>query len=211
MNCPRCHSLNDDTAKFCNSCGSSLSLHSGGVEEINASIPKKEKKGGCLKSLLIVIGALFVIFLLIGIFAGDDESTQQATSQSNGERKITEPTENPFNLEDFKLEAEQYPYKELARNPKEYLDKKLVFVGQVVQVMESGNKAQYRINVTSNEFGYEDTIYVFYKRDKDESRILEDDIVTIWGESKGLITYEATIGGNITIPQVDAVAIELMK
>lgn len=33
-------------------------------------------------------------------------------------------------------------------------------------------------------------------------RILEDDIITIFGVSSGLITYTSTLGGNITIPAV---------
>jgi len=91
------------------------------------------------------------------------------------------------------------------------MDQKVVYRGEVIQVMESGDNIVYRINVTKSEFGYDDTVYVTYKRGKDEPRILEDDIVTFWGESKGLKSYQSTLGGQITIPQVNAVAIELYR
>ena len=32
------------------------------------------------------------------------------------------------------------------------------------------------------------------------SRVLEDDYITIYGTSVGTITYQSTMGGNITIP-----------
>lgn len=34
------------------------------------------------------------------------------------------------------------------------------------------------------------------------SRILENDKITIYGMSNGIITYESTLGGNISIPSV---------
>ena len=34
------------------------------------------------------------------------------------------------------------------------------------------------------------------------SRVLDDDWITIYGVSKGLYTYQSTMGGKITIPLV---------
>ncbi|MBO9599486.1 MAG: zinc ribbon domain-containing protein [Cohnella sp.] len=219
LNCSKCEAPNDNAAKFCNSCGTALSAdivsQLGNAEFPAAPMPQK-KRGGCLKPLLIIVGIILGIFILIGIFASDDESPQeQGSSPGITEGGKGSPTANStkasINLEQFQAEAASYPYKELARNPKEHMDKKVVYRGEVIQVMESGNNIVYRINVTKSEFGYDDTVYVTYKRGKDEPRILEDDIVTFWGESKGLKSYQSTLGGQITIPQVNAVAIELYR
>jgi hypothetical protein len=43
------------------------------------------------------------------------------------------------------------------------------------------------------------------------SRFLEDDVVEFWGTSVGVITYESAMGGNITIPGVDAQYMTLSK
>ena len=67
-----------------------------------------------------------------------------------------------------------------------------------------------RVNVTQNEYGnWEDTLYVNYIPVEGELRILEDDIITIYGEMMDLKTYETVMGSSVTIPQVYARYIEL--
>ncbi|MBR7072055.1 MAG: hypothetical protein IKI33_00365, partial [Eubacterium sp.] len=63
-----------------------------------------------------------------------------------------------------------------------------------------------RIAVTKDDWGYDidDIVYVTYTQREGESRILEDDIVTFYGEYAGLMSYESTLGGKITIPEVNA-------
>ena len=51
---------------------------------------------------------------------------------------------------------------------------------------------------------YDNVIYVTYLSSIVESRVLEDDTVTIYGTSKGLYSYESTGAGTITIPAVSA-------
>lgn len=63
----------------------------------------------------------------------------------------------------------------------------------------------YRIDVTYKGYGYyDDTVYVTYDGYGSEERILEDDIVTFYGEYKGLKTYETVMGSSVTIPHVEA-------
>ena len=47
-----------------------------------------------------------------------------------------------------------------------------------------------------------------YSSDIVKSRVLENDHITIMGVSIGLITYESTMGGDITIPAVSIDKIE---
>ena len=54
-----------------------------------------------------------------------------------------------------------------------------------------------RVAVDDN---YDTVIYLIYDPSIVDSRILEDDYVTFYGESKGLYSYESTMGGKITIP-----------
>lgn len=207
LNCPSCNYINNDQSKFCNNCGANFQLapHHDNALKSNPNTPVvlEKKRGGCLRSILILGSLLLGIMFFIGMLA-DEESNDSNTSKTVSK----EPEKEPFNLEKFKKEATTYPYKELARNPKNYVNKKVVFYGEVIQVLESGTNAEYRVNVTSTEYGYEDTIYVTYKLDKDQPRVLEEDFVTIWGVSKGLITYETVLGSSVTIPQVEAYAIE---
>ena len=68
----------------------------------------------------------------------------------------------------------------------------------------------YRINVTKKRFFWDDTVYVEYiSLDDSMPRVLEDDIVTFYGEYKGLKTYTTIFGGSVTIPYVSAKYIDI--
>lgn len=88
----------------------------------------------------------------------------------------------------------------LARTPDEYKGKKVKFSGKVVQVIEGTSETQLRLAVNGN---YDKIIFCRVPKAKTSStRILEDDYIHIMGVSNGLISYESTMGGNITIPDV---------
>lgn len=90
-------------------------------------------------------------------------------------------------------------YKDLARNPKDYIAKKVKFKGKVVQVVEGDGEVQIRLAVGGD---YNNIIYCVYDSSIVTSRVLEDDYITVMGLSSDLITYSSTIGGKITIPSM---------
>ncbi len=96
-------------------------------------------------------------------------------------------------------------YDELARTPDKYELEKVKFSGKVVQVMDGDDSVQLRIAVNDD---YDKMLYVEYDSDIVDSRILEDDHITIMGVSHGLITYQSTMGGDITIPALEIDIIE---
>ena len=90
-------------------------------------------------------------------------------------------------------------YDQLARTPGDYEGKKVKFRGRVVQVIEGADEIQIRLAVNDDD----DTIILCgYEPKVVTSRVLEDDYITIYGISIGLISYESTLGGQITIPGV---------
>lgn len=161
---------------------------------------------------------------LIGSFVQDEEekekkpvTKQEEVSESTKEEKKVEEKE-PELTEEEKLEeakkarkayidsAEEFGYKEIARDPDKHKGKIAKFTGEVTQVVEAtfGDPA-YRISVNENEYGlWEDVIYVTYKVKDGDVRILEDDIVTIYGELKGLQKYKTVLGNKISIPSMEA-------
>lgn len=38
---------------------------------------------------------------------------------------------------------------------------------------------------------------------EESDRILEDDIITIWGECDGLYSYESVLGSKVSLPKID--------
>ncbi len=67
--------------------------------------------------------------------------------------------------------------------------------------MEGITETQIRL-ATKN--GYENVIYCHVPKNLTTNmRILEDDIITVMGVSNGLISYQSTLGGQITIPEIN--------
>lgn len=99
-----------------------------------------------------------------------------------------------------------YKYKDIARNPDKYNGKRAKFKGEVVQVIEGYLSTTLRVDVTKGKYGiYTDTMYVVYTpKSSTESRILEDDIITIYGELAGIESYETVMGAKVSIPRINA-------
>lgn len=112
--------------------------------------------------------------------------------------------------ETFKSQCKNISYDDLARTPDSYTGQNIKFTGKIIQVVDNGTSAIYRINVTQGDYEiWEDTVLVSYVYENGQSRFLEDDIVTFYGEYAGLTTYTSTMGGDITIPSVSAAYIDL--
>lgn len=90
-------------------------------------------------------------------------------------------------------------YDQLARTPDDFEGEKVKFKGKVIQVMEGDDSTQLRVAVNDD---YDNVIYVEYEDGIVDSRVLEDDQITIMGISAGLLSYSSTMGGKITIPAI---------
>lgn len=138
------------------------------------------------------------------------EAERLAKEQEEAERKKQEEEEAKKLLEELeKQEAalkdpsaynSGLTFEDLARNPDSHIGEKVTFFGKVIQVMESDEGyTQYRFAVNED---YDTVVYLEISQDLLESRILEDDLLTIYGESYGTISYDSTLGGKITIPAI---------
>ena len=101
--------------------------------------------------------------------------------------------------------SSEYTYEQLARNPDTYTGKKVKFSGKILQVME-GKISYLRVAMNSN---YDTVIFVTYEKDELSYRLLEDDLVTIYGSSLGVYSYEAVSGATITLPWIMATYVDL--
>lgn len=94
----------------------------------------------------------------------------------------------------------------ISRDPDKYAGKNYKFGGRVLQVMEQDvyGVMTYVVMRIATRGNYDNVVYVTYYRDADESRILEDDRVMVYGTCEGLYTYETVIGGSVTLPEFTA-------
>ncbi|MCB6366643.1 hypothetical protein LI291_10710 [Intestinibacillus massiliensis] len=145
-----------------------------------------------------------------------ESDTYLDNSTREPEQKTAEETPKQKTAEEVKAdyieECKNFSYETVARDPNQYVGAKAVFNGKVVQVMESGDRVTLLIGVTKTDFGYEDIVYVDYTRkDKNESRILEDDIVTVYGEMNGLKKYISVMFSEENAPWVNAKYIDIQQ
>ena len=103
----------------------------------------------------------------------------------------------------FKQGCKTYTYDEIARHPDDYKFQSAKFTGKVIQIIEDGDDIVMRLNITKGRYSWSDTIYVQYLRtDSSEGRILEDDIITVYGLMMGTVTYRSSLRVPVTIPAI---------
>lgn len=125
------------------------------------------------------------------------ESSKAAEEQAAQASKEAE--EASIAAEEAKGYETGITYDQLARTPDDYVGQKVKFSGKVIQVMEGSGKVQIRLAVNKD---YDTVLYGEYKKDIISSRVLENDIITVYGTSIGLLSYQSTMGGTITIPSI---------
>ena len=133
---------------------------------------------------------------------------------SNNTSILQNKTQNEIVVDEteYKDECIEKSYEELARNPDNVKGTKVKVTGEVIQVTEYNNKTELRVNITKEEYGYyADTIYVTYVPKNGEDKILENDIITIYGTAKGDYSYTSIMGAKVTLPKIDADFIEINK
>lgn len=116
----------------------------------------------------------------------------------------------------FKDSCIRYSYDSLARRPDIYKGSNVKLAGKVVQVMEEGNDIQLRVDITqekstySSMYWYDDTILVTYTRNSND-RILEGDVIAMYGIMAGNYTYTTVLGANLTVPLMHAMYISIIR
>ena len=172
---------------------------------------------GCYEGMYVTLigklGEYDTISLVSGYIEqqGDDAENTYKRLTVEGDKlraadKKAEEEEAKKAKKDYIAACKTYKYKDIARNPNNYEGKKAKFTGKVIQVQEGTLETVLLVDVTKDKYGYyDDTMYVTYFPSSDyESRILEDDIITIYGELAGIKTYETVLGASVSIPQIDA-------
>ena len=135
--------------------------------------------------------------------AGEEAIFCQICGEKLDSRECTLSPEEIRN--EYIWKCNYYSYEEIARNPNAFVGELAQFQGEVIQVMyHNGSECSLRVNITENKYGYwSDTIYVDYTvQSQNEPRILEGDIVALYGALNGMYTYESVIGATVTLPHI---------
>ena len=114
-------------------------------------------------------------------------------SESSSEEQQNASSE--FNPSDYQTPN----YEDLARNPKKHIGDKVKLTGSVIQVIEGDSSNELLLSLDGD---YTEVLMVTYFTNENESRILEDDNVTVYGMMNALYTYTTVANEQKTIPSL---------
>lgn len=164
---------------------------------IGGAISKKTDGASWGIYLGAIIAPIALLIALVAI-AGDTEPAATA---------IPTPV---LTFAELKSNANSLTYEELYRNNETYQGSLVYLKGEVVQVVTEGNSDSYvlRVEITQTDYGYDDPVLVHYTG---PVRLLEDDLVELVGNVKGLRSYRSVLGGRITIPEITDARLQLIN
>ena len=166
--------------------------------EIAASAKVCPQCGGKNKPPLSALRAIIaVIFILVGIsqifsiLSGGSSSSSKSTSKASASTASSVSSVPEISDDDYKAECQTVDYKELCRYPEKYEGTKVVVkvkVSQIIDANFSGSEKAWRTYTDNSGYGFyaDDEYYMLDKRGGDAVKILDDDIITVYGEFTGL-------------------------
>ncbi len=233
LNCKKCGKEIPNDSKICPYCGKKVN------KENNSKKIKKIISGVVIAIAIVVVVVVGINFIkdrneLVNDVkrAGSEEGrshikeqTENLDKKLNGEDKeeedesVTSKYQKKFTLTEYKTLCKTIPYKDLSRTPDTYKLENLYFKGKVIQVVEDTKEGlvQLRIDTKMSNYEYvendytDDTIYVIIDKYDKNNRILEDDIVEIWGVYTGIFTYESVMGNEVSLPALLGVYWNIIK
>lgn len=139
----------------------------------------------------IAIIVLIVLSAIGGSGSGSDSSASSSKETSTSAASSVASVVPEISEDDYKAECQTVDYKELCRYPEKYEGTKIVVkvkVSQIIDANFSGSEKAWRTYTDNSGYGFyaDDEYYMLDKRSGDAVKILEDDIITVYGEFTGL-------------------------
>lgn len=145
---------------------------------------------------------------------------EETTIQPETEETTTEEETTVAETEsedEFKSSCQEIGYKKLLRTPDEYVGQRIVITAEVQQVIDGGlfdDSKYYRVQTDNNDSGYyfDDEYFMYDNRVNDDMKILDGDVLKIYGEFTGLETMKRVItGSKDEVPAIKAYYVELIS
>ena len=139
-----------------------------------------------------------IVLIVLSAIGGSGSGSDSSASGSKATSKVSVSTASSaasvvpeISEDDYKAECQTVDYKELCRYPEKYEGTKIVVkvkVSQIIDANFSGSEKAWRTYTDNSGYGFyaDDEYYMLDKRGGDAVKILEDDIITVYGEFTGL-------------------------
>lgn len=145
----------------------------------------------------------------------EETTTEPETEETTTEEETT-VTETESE-DEFKSSCQEIGYKKLLRTPDDYVGQRIVITAEVQQIIDGGlfdDSKYYRVQTDNNDSGYyfDDEYFMYDNRVSDDMKILDGDVLKIYGEFTGLETMKRVItGSKDEVPAIKAYYIELIS
>lgn len=139
-----------------------------------------------------------IVLVVLSAIGGSGSSSESSASSSKATSKASASTASSvasvapeISEDDYKAECQTVDYKELCRYPEKYEGTKIVVkvkVSQIIDANFSGSEKAWRTYTDNSGYGFyaDDEYYMLDKRGGDAIKILDDDIIVVYGEFTGL-------------------------
>lgn len=181
--------------KTCKACGAEIAKSAKACPNCGA----KQKKHTVLK----VIGIILILIIAVSAFSGSG-------GDSNG-AKDSDATPTPVVTRDeIAASATTASYKDLMRTPEDYEGQYIVLTVKVQQTVKDG---QFRVYTDDGNGWYmADEYYMLDKRVDDDTKILDDDVIKVYGQYEGAEeVVRALTGTKDEVPVIDILYIDLIS
>lgn len=216
--CPHCRTEIDVNAKICPQC--------------------RRKQPNRVKRIILVIFISMILLSMCGTESNETtenkdskkkvESTSTPAknkSDSKEEKKATpKPTKKVKTKEelekekkDFINKCKSYKFKDLMRNPKDYKNKEIKLKGKIEQTLDGGfldDTKYYRVLVDVDKDGYyleNEEYYIADKRVEKEPKLLDDDVIELFGTFEGTEKLTRVLGNSDEIPKIEMKYVKLIS
>ena len=168
---------------------------------------KKSQGVGCLRVIGGVLGGFLILIILIATVGGSGDDSDKANDYAKNEQttqkednrkesnestekkdeKTVESTPEPTKTKkEYMKSCKTYKYKKVLRNPDKYIGKRVKIKVKISSVHEKGllTPTKYYLAYSNDEYDMwlGDQYGIFEKRDSEEPKLLEDDVVEVYGE-----------------------------
>jgi len=168
-----------------------------------------------------VIIAIFLIALVVLLSGCTDTSSSENTGgvsasasseNANSNTETSKVANTPAeSVDSVKSKAIDVPYTDLYRYNENYVGQYVHYRGQVLQTSTENGTTWWRIATKASEYGgYSEDVILLAADNYSGLRLLEGDIVDVWGQSTDLVTYTAIMGNEITVPLISYLHVELV-
>lgn len=122
------------------------------------------------------------------------KSLESSEKQAEADKVLSEKN-------NYISKCEVKDYQDILRNPNSYKKQYITVTGKVIQISNGWfNSVTIRLNDSSDN-----TWYISYSYANDnETKILDGDNISVYGQSTGTTSYTTILGSQVTIPSIDA-------